>query len=109
MRSITQFAITASITGVMIAIASLTLGSRSKPEGPPPPFAMSDSKDPLSPELARCAEVTTPDAACEAVWTTHRRRFFGEGDAAAGSAPADNAIVVEVAPGTADTADKPKP
>ena len=109
MRTITQLAISASITGVMIAIASLNMSTQSRSEGPPPLFELSDSKDPLSPELARCAVVTTPDAACEAVWTAHRRRFFGEADVPALPAPADNAGVLNVVPGKAVTADEPLP
>lgn len=109
MRSITQLAITASITGVMVAIASLTLGSQTSSEGPPPLFELSDSKDPLSPELARCAVVTTPDAACETIWAAHRRRFFGEASASTLPAPTDNASVLNVVPGKTVTADEPLP
>lgn len=109
MRTITQLAVTASITGVMVAIASLTLNTQSRSEGPPPSFVLSDSKDPVGNELARCAVVTTPDAACETVWAAHRRRFFGEGDAPARSAPTDNASVLNVVPGDAVTASEPLP
>lgn len=109
MRTITQLAITASITGVMIAIASLTLGSQTRSEGLPPLFELSDSKDPLSPELARCAVVTTPDAACERIWAAHRRRFFGEASAHFLPAPADNASIPNIVPGNADTVGEPLP
>lgn len=93
----------------MIAIALITLRSERAPKMPPPLLEPETNSDPLGAELARCATITVPDTACEAVWTAHRHRFFGEGNAAAGSAPADNAIVVEVDPGTAATADGPLP
>lgn len=64
-----------------IAATALEIGREGKePETFPVPVAAATVSDPLATELERCKTIAPAsglDEACERVWASSRRRFFG--------------------------------
>ncbi|WP_026784635.1 putative entry exclusion protein TrbK-alt [Pleomorphomonas koreensis] len=69
-------------------------------------------RDHLDTELSRCSslgEAGSRDASCLKAWAENRRRFLGQTDPAASSAPAAPTTLFPNAPGVADQPDPVAP
>lgn len=66
----------AGLGGVMFAIALVAFLNPPEPMMILPP-ANAEKEDPLQGELARCRDISQPDAECTRVWIAHRVRFLG--------------------------------
>jgi len=79
-----------ALAGVILAVALLR--AVEVPAGVVPdsvPERREAAASPRSDALARCATLTLPDSACEAIWAAHRRHFLGADDVTQQGAPQD--------------------
>lgn len=78
MAATARIAGAAALAGLMMTVAiTAAVIEPGEPE-PVGTEAPRTEQDRLAAELARCRALTMPDSGCEAAWTAHRRRFFGQ-------------------------------
>lgn len=78
MAATAKIAGAAALAGLMMTVAITAAVIEPDQPEPPDTAASRTEQDRLASELARCRALTMPDSGCEAAWTAHRRRFFGQ-------------------------------
>lgn len=77
-----------ALAGIILAVALLRAVETTAGVAPVSlPERREAVASPRSDALARCATLTLPDSACEAIWAAHRRHFLGVNDAPPQAAP----------------------